>query len=123
MLVYTPTYLPKNAQGDLDVARDVALSVQLVLRIDHCASFVNRMEDVKTVPPISWNKGRTRPLLGREETRVPFKDVPWSIPFAQTEEKQHTHQFLFQASSLHGTCRQSIHLGDRVLGVPLFSWE
>ena len=73
---------------------------------------VEQMEDVKLGIPVSWGEGRPRTLLGREGTRVPLKDVPWSILLAWIEENTrtrtrthtHTEPFLFQALSLHGTC-------------------
>ena len=46
MLIYTLNYLPKKAQGVLEMASDAALSVQLVQRID-CFSSLVRMDDVK----------------------------------------------------------------------------
>ena len=52
---------------------------------------VEQMEDVKLGTPVSWGEGRPRTLLGREGTRVPLKDVPWSILLAWTEENTHTH--------------------------------
>ena len=55
MLVCTLNYLPKKAQGDLEMASDAALSIQLVQRIDYFASLV-KMDDVK----LSYGPNRNR---------------------------------------------------------------